>query len=312
MDNLKIVFMGTPEFGLPALEAIASKYNVVSVVCQPDRPSNRGEIRFSKIKQFAFDNNIKVYQPNKISDEYIDILKEDPDMIITCAYGQIIPNALLEYPRYGCINIHASLLPKLRGGAPIHRAIIEGHKETGITIMKMSSKMDAGDIITQEKIPILDDDTAGTLHDKLSLLSKDLILKTIPEIVSGNARYIKQDESEATYGFVIKREDEHLDFSKTTREVVNKVRGLNPWPGCYSILGGKIVKIWKAIYGDNYYTDALCGQVVNLYDNGIGIKTENGEVIITELQLEGRKRMSASEFINGVVNKEKLVGRIFE
>lgn len=312
MDSLRIVFMGTPEFGLPALEAIADKYNVVSVVCQPDRPSNRGEIKFSKIKQFAIDNNIKVYQPSKISDEYIDILKEKPDMIITCAYGQIIPNVLLEYPKYGCINIHASLLPKLRGGAPIHRAIIEGHKETGITIMKMSSRMDAGDIITQEKIPILDDDTAGTLHDKLSLLSRELILKTIPEIVSGNVICFKQDESKATYGFVIKREDEHIDFSQTTREVVNKVRGLNPWPGCYSIVGGKIVKIWKAKYGDNYYMDALCGQVVKLYDNGIGIKTENGEVIITELQLEGRKRMCASEFINGVVNKEKLVGRIFE
>ena len=173
MNRLKIVFMGTPEFGLPALEAITSEYDVVGVVCQPDKPSNRGEIKVSKIKEFALNNGIEVFQPVDIKEDFVNILKTDPDMIITCAYGQIIPKDLLDFPRYGCINIHASLLPKLRGGAPIHRAIIEGHKESGITIMKMSLKMDAGDIILQEKVPILDDETAGTLHDKLSLLARE-------------------------------------------------------------------------------------------------------------------------------------------
>lgn len=312
MDKLKIVFMGTPEFGLPALEAINSEYDVVGVVCQPDKPSNRGEIKFSKIKEFALNNGIEVFQPVDIKEDFVNILKTDPDMIITCAYGQIIPRDLLDFPRYGCINIHASLLPKLRGGAPIHRAIIEGHKESGITIMKMSLKMDAGDIILQERIPILDEDNAGTLHDKLSMLAKEAIIKAIPLIISGNFTLTKQNENEVTYGFNITREDEHVDFNETTREVVNRIRGLNPWPGAYAILSGKIVKLWNSKYGDKYAPEAISGQVIALYDDGIGIKTENGEVIITELQLEGKRRMSASEFLNGVVNKDKLVGRIFE
>lgn len=312
MNKLKIVFMGTPEFGLPALEAIHKEYDVVGVVCQPDKPSNRGEIKFSKIKEFAFNNGIEVFQPVDIKEDFVDILKTDPDMIITCAYGQIIPKDLLNYPRYGCVNIHASLLPKLRGGAPIHRAIIEGHKESGITIMKMSLKMDAGDIILQERIPILDEDNAGTLHDKLSLLAKDAVIKAIPLIISGNFTLTKQNENEVTYGFNITREDEHVDFNETTREVVNRIRGLNPWPGAYAILSGKIVKLWNSRYGNSYSTEAIAGQVIALYDDGIGIKTENGEVIITELQLEGKRRMRASEFLNGVINKDKLVGRIFE
>ena len=312
MDKLKIIFMGTPEFGLPSLKALFENYNVIGVVCQPDRPSNRGEVRFSLIKEFAINNNIKVFQPVNIKEDYKDILKEEPDMIVTCAYGQIIPKEILDYPKYGCINIHASLLPKLRGGAPIHRAIINGHKESGITIMMMSLKMDAGDIISQESVPILDTDTAGSLHDKLSSLASTLIVKTIPNIVSGNVNLIKQNESEVTYGFNIERKDEHIDFKQTTREIVNKIRGLNPWPGAYAILAGKIVKIWSARYGMNFHSHDVCGQVINLYEDGIGIKTENGEVIITELQLEGRKKMSASEFIHGAVNKDVLLGKIFE
>lgn len=312
MNELKIVFMGTPEFGLPTLKALNETYNVVGVACQPDRPSNRGEIKFSKIKEYALENNIKVFQPEKLEDEFTDILSLDPDIVITCAYGQFLPNDFLRYPKYGCINIHASLLPKLRGGAPIQRAIMQGHKETGVTIMKTIAKMDAGDIILQERIPILDNDNAGTIHDKLSILGKDLILKAIPKIVDGTATYTKQNESEATFGFTIKREDEKIDFHQTTREIINKIRSLTPWPGAYAMLSGKIVKIWNATYGNNYYSDAVAGQVVKLYDNGIGIKTENGEIIITELQLEGRKRMSADQFLNGVVNKDVLIGKVFE
>lgn len=312
MSDLRIIFMGTPEFGLEALKAINEKYGVIAVVCQPDKPSNRGVIKFSPIKQYAIDNNIKVYQPTKLSENYIDILKENPNLIITCAYGQMVPDDILRYPMYGCINIHASLLPKFRGGAPIHRAIMEGYNETGITVMKMSSKMDAGDIITQRKVVIDDDDNVGTLHDKLSIVGRDLIMETIPMILNKTAKYIRQDEKEATYAWNIKKEDEKIDYQDTTREIINKIRGLNPWPGAYSILGGRIVKIWNARYGDNYYSEALNGQITKLYPDGIGVKTGNGEIVITELQLEGRKRMSANEFVNGVVNKDILVGRIFE
>lgn len=312
MNDLKIVYMGTPEFGLPALEAINSIYNVIAVVCQPDKVGNRNEVKYCPIKEYALKNNILVLQPESIKNEYKDIIKLEPDMIVTCAYGQIVPKELLDYPKYGCINIHASLLPKLRGGAPIHRAIIEGHKETGVTIMKMVPKMDAGDVITQEKIEILDEDTVGTLHDKLSILGKDLVLKTIPMILSGTATYTKQNESEATFAWVINKEDEHLDFNLTTREIINKVRGLNPFPGCYCMLSGRRLKIWKCTYGTTVSDMSLIGQIIKIYDNGIGVRTSNGEVIITELQLEGKRKMNASEFLNGVVNKDLLVGRILE
>lgn len=312
MDKLKMIFMGTPEFGLLSLQKLNEVYDIIAVVCQPDKPSNRGEIKFSKIKEFALNNNIEVLQPINIKENVKEIINLKPDMIVTCAYGQIIPKELLDYPKYGCINIHASLLPKLRGGAPIHRAIIEGHTSSGITIMKMAPKMDAGDIISQESIPILDEDTAGSLHDKLSILASDLIIKTIPTIIDGTATYTKQDESKVTFGFNISREDEHVDFHNTTREVVNKIRGLNPWPGSYVYLSGKIVKLWKARRGDVFYSNDVSGQIIAIYDDGIGVKTENGEVIITELQLEGKRKMTAKEFLNGVVNKDVLLGKIFE
>ncbi len=313
MNNLKVIFMGTPEFSLPVLEGLNSKYNVVMVVCQPDKPSNRGVVQYSPVKDFAIKNNIKVFQPVNVKNEYHEILIEKPDLIVTCAYGQIIPKEILDYPKYGCINVHASLLPKLRGGAPIHRAIIEGHKETGITIMKMKEKMDAGDIISQVKTEILDDDTVGTLHDKLSVLARDLLLSTIPNIISGNINLVRQNEEEATFAWNIKREDEKIDFSKTTREIYNQIRGLNPWPGAYAILSGRIIKIWASRYGDKFFNEeVLNGQIVELYKDGIGVKTSNGEIIITELQLEGKRRMLANEFMNGVVNKELLVGRMFE
>ena len=313
MNNLKVIFMGTPEFSLPVLEGLNSKYNVVMVVCQPDKPSNRGVVQYSPVKDFAIKNNIKVFQPVNVKNEYHEILSEKPDLIVTCAYGQIIPKEILDYPKYGCINVHASLLPKLRGGAPIHRAIIEGHKETGITIMKMKEKMDAGDIISQVKTEILDDDTVGTLHDKLSVLARDLLLSTIQNIISGNINLVRQNEEEATFAWNIKREDEKIDFSKTTREIYNQIRGLNPWPGAYAILSGRIIKIWASRYGDKFFNEeVLNGQIVELYKDGIGVKTSNGEIIITELQLEGKRRMLANEFMNGVVNKELLVGRMFE
>ena len=313
MNNLKVIFMGTPEFSLPVLEGLNSKYNVVMVVCQPDKPSNRRVVQYSPVKDFAIKNNIKVFQPVNVKNEYHEILSEKPDLIVTCAYGQIIPKEILDYPKYGCINVHASLLPKLRGGAPIHRAIIEGHKETGITIMKMKEKMDAGDIISQVKTEILDDDTVGTLNDKLSVLARDLLLSTIPNLISGNINLVRQNEEEATFAWNIKREDEKIDFSKTTREIYNQIRGLNPWPGAYAILSGRIIKIWASRYGDKFFNEeVLNGQIVELYKDGIGVKTSNGEIIITELQLEGKRRMLANEFMNGVVNKELLVGRMFE
>lgn len=307
--ELKIVYMGTPEFSAVVLEGLLTKYRVRAVVTQPDRPVGRdGVVRMSAVKECANKNTILVVQPEKIKEEYTDILAFEPDLIITCAYGQIIPKEILDAPRLGCINVHASLLPRLRGGAPIQKAIIDGHMKTGITIMYMDEKMDSGDIITQREIPIEYEDTAESLHDKLAILGRDLLLETLPSIIEGTNERTKQDEIKVTYAPTIKREDERLDFSLTQRQVYNKVRGLYSWPGAYCTLDGKILKIWKCRETENVFSELLNGTITNIYEDGFGIKVSNGEIVVTELQLEGKKKMSAKDFVNGYPNlKGKIV-----
>ena len=231
----------------------------------------------------------------------------EPDLIITCAYGQILPQELLDIPRLGCINVHASLLPKLRGGAPIHRAIMNGYKKTGITIMYMNAKMDEGDIISSEEIEIEKNDT---LHDKLSKLGEKLLLKTLPSIINGTNDRIKQNSDDATYAFVIKREDEKIDFSKTKREIYNKVRGLNSWPGAYAIFDSKILKVWECYETENFFPELLDGQITKVYKDGIGVKVSNGEIVLTVVQPDGKGKMKAVDFARGLVNKGALEGRI--
>ena len=304
-----IIFMGTPDFSVPILEGIMEHYKVRAIVTQPDRKIGRdGKVVFSPVKQVAFDNDILCLQPEKIRDILQDINVLEPDLIITCAYGQILPLEMLQIPRLGCINVHASLLPKLRGGAPIHHAIMDGFRKTGVTIMYMDKGMDTGDIISQREIPISNDDTAETLHDKLSVLGRDLLLETLPSILNGTNSRTSQDEAEATYGFNITREDEHIDFSKTKRQIVNKVRGLNSWPGAYCILDDKILKVWKCREGERIYDLGTDGEITRIYDDGFGVKTSNGEVVFTEVQLEGKRKMAAKDFINGY--HEKLEGKI--
>lgn len=298
--ELKIVYMGTPEFSATVLEKVLTKYKVRAVVTQPDRPVGRdGEIRMSAVKEVANKHTILVLQPESIKKEYQDILAFEPDLIITCAYGQMIPKELLDYPRLGCVNVHASLLPRLRGGAPIQRAIMEGHSKTGITIMYMDEKMDSGDIITTSEIPIEYDDTAESLHDKLSVLGANLLLETLPSIIDGTNNRTKQDEIKVTFAPTIKREDEKLDFSKNMRQVYNQVRGLYSWPGSYAFLDGKILKVWKCRETDNIYSGLLNGTITEIYEDGFGVKVDNGEIVITELQLEGKKRVSGKDFVNG-------------
>lgn len=304
-----IIFMGTPDFSVPILKGIMEHYKVRAIVTQPDRKVGRdGKVIFSPVKQVAFDNDILCLQPEKIRDILQDINVLEPDLIITCAYGQILPLEMLQIPRLGCINVHASLLPKLRGGAPIHHAIMDGFSKTGVTIMYMDKGMDTGDIISQREIPISNDDTAETLHDKLSVLGRDLLLETLPSILKGTNSRTTQDEAEATYGFNITREDEHIDFSKTKRQIVNKVRGLNSWPGAYCILDDKILKVWKCREGERIYDLGTDGEITRIYDDGFGVKTSNGEVVFTEVQLEGKRKMAAKDFINGY--HEKLEGKI--
>ncbi len=309
----KIVFMGTPDFAVPVLEGLIKNYDVKAVVTQPDRKVGReGKITKSPIKKIAEENNIFVLQPEKLKDDWQEVVSFHPNLIITCAYGQILPRELLVYPELGCINVHASLLPKLRGGAPIHHAIMDGHKKTGVTIMHMSPKMDEGDMISQCEIEITEADTAETLHDKLQIVGRDLLLETLPEIINQTAPRIKQNEEEATYGYNITKEDEKIDFEKGRRQIYNKVRGLNSWPGAYAMLDGKRIKIWKCYISENSFTNLMNGQITNFYEDGFGVKVSNGEIIITEIQPEGKKKMSAISYINGLQNKEELIGKILE
>ena len=306
----KIVFMGTPDFSVPVLEGLIKNYDVIGVVTQPDKEVGRKqEIEFSPIKKIALANSIKVLQPNKIRVDYQEVLDLNPDMIVTCAYGQIIPTEILDYPKYGCINVHASLLPKYRGGAPIHRAIINGEKETGITIMYMDAGMDSGDIIEQSKITITDDMYLEELHDKLSEMGRDLLLETIPKILEGTNKRIKQNEEEVTFAKIIKREDELIEFDDTTVNVYNKIRGLSPFPCSYSVLDGKIVKIYKAEKSSNESKTAP-GEIILCDKKGIHVKTKDGAIIIKELKMEGKKKMDVLSFLNGI-DKNSLIGKKF-
>lgn len=310
--KIKIVFMGTPDFSVPIFETLVNNYKVVAVITQPDRMVGRkGELTPPPIKVVSDKHAILTLQPEKISSITQEIKQINPDLIVTCAYGQIIPKDILDIPRLGCINVHASLLPKLRGGAPIHRAIMNGYTKTGITIMYMNEKMDDGDIISQEEIPILDNDTATSLHDKLSILGAKLLIKTLPSIINGTNDRIKQNKDEVTFAFTIKREDERIDFSKTKREIYNQVRGLNSWPGAYCLYEGKILKVWESYVTDNYFPAMFDGQITDIYEDGFGVKVSNGEIVFTNVQLEGKNKISAKDFLNGV-DKQEFIGKVLD
>ena len=309
--ELKIIYMGTPEFSATVLKGLIENYKVRVIITQPDKKVGREQkIVYPPVKQVGLDNTILVLQPNRIMDEYQALKEMEPDLIITCAYGKILPKEILELPRLGCINVHASLLPKLRGGAPIHRAILNGYTKTGMTIMYMSEKMDEGDIISQKEVEITETDTAETLHDKLSVVGRDLLLETLPSILNKTNQRIKQNNAEATYGFVIKREDEKVDFTKTKHQVYNRIRGLNSWPGAYCLVDGKILKLWESEKSDRIFEDKLNGEVTNIYDNGFGVKVSDGEIIIKTVQPEGKTKMSAKDYACGMVNKGSFIGKM--
>ena len=311
MKNVKVVFMGTPDFAVPVLEGLIENYNVVGVVSQPDkRVGRKQELVNTPIKEVALKNNISVFQPAKIREDFQQIIDLGADIIVTCAYGQIIPKEILDAPRFGCINVHGSLLPKLRGGAPIHWAIINGEKKTGMTIMYMDVKMDSGDIISQRETEITDDDNLESLYNRRSLIGRDLLLDTLPSIINGTNSRIKQNEAEVTFGFNIKREEEHIDFTKSCREIFNLVRGLNPVPGAYAILDNNEMKVYSVSISENKMINK-CGEIINIYKNGIGVACSDGEIILNEIKPFGKKRMDVSSYLNGV-DKNSLIGKVFE
>ena len=302
----RIVFMGTASFSLAVLKMLIEEdYNIVGVVTQPDRYVGRKKVlTMPDVKVEALKYDIPVIQPARIKEDYQAIVDLKPDLIITAAYGQIVPQAVLDIPRLGCINVHASLLPLYRGGAPVHQAIIDGQEKTGVTIMYMVKKMDAGDMIAQKETPILEDDTVGILYDRLSDLGAKLLKETLPDILKGINQRIPQDENLVTYAPTLSREDERLDWNMSARQVYNKVRGTNPWPGSYTTYQGKTVKIWAGQVHQcenamKHHAHQDNGTIVKIFKDAIGVKVNDGVYLITELQLEGKKRMSVKDYLNG-------------
>lgn len=306
---MKIVFMGTPEFSVNVLEGLLEKHEVVLVVTQPDKLVGRKQtLEYSPVKKCALEHGLNVFQPKKIKDEYQVVLDAKPDIIITAAFGQFIPNVILEYPEYGCINVHGSLLPKYRGGSPIQTAIINGEKETGITVMYMASKMDSGNIIAQRSIPILDTDDNGTMFNKLSVLGRDLLMEVLPSIFDKTNPSIPQDETKVTYAYNISHEQQFINWNKTSKEIVNLIRGLAPNPTALTSIDGTIIKVFKAkeVSIDTKHTP---GEVIKL-NKELLIATADGAVSILELQQSGKNKMDVKSFLNG--QKILALGMVLE
>lgn len=301
---MNIVFMGTPDFSVRILEAVHETYGVTLVVTQPDKPVGRKKIPTPPpVKEKALELGIPVVQPRRIRTEYQAVLDVEPDLIITAAYGQIIPNEILDYPRLGCLNVHGSLLPLLRGGAPIQRAIQRLHNTTGITIMYMAEKMDSGDIISQRSISIQKEDTSGTLFEKLSVLGRDLLLDTLPSIIDGTNERRVQDENMVTYAYNLKREEEQIDWSKTCAEIDAHIRAFTPSPTCYSKIDGnrlKILKVTPCTYPkDTTFDQYENGTILEVKDDYFGVKVEDGIIKVLEVQLAGKKAQDVKTFLQG-------------
>ncbi len=301
IKDLKIIFMGTPDFALPSLKVLYETCNVSAVFCQPDKVNSRGnKVIYGPVKEFALENNIPVYQPETFKNEScLELLKElAPDMIVVAAYGKILPKYVLDYPKYGCINIHGSILPKYRGASPIQAAILNGDKETGITIMKISEGLDSGDIIYVKKIDIKQYETTGELFDRMSVLGSCCILEAIELIISGKATYTKQNDAESSHVSMITKDKGNLDFTKSAKETLYLIHGLNPWPSAFVNTVYGPLKIHRAIEGGN--TNEKPGVVISISKTGIEVACADGKsVIITELQKPGKKKTDAFSFSLG-------------
>ncbi|MGE6227302.1 methionyl-tRNA formyltransferase [Paenibacillus chitinolyticus] len=312
---MKLIFMGTPDFAVPSLRAlIEGGYEVAAVITQPDRPKGRKRVLTPPpVKVEAEKHGIPVFQPEKLrtSDTVDEIRRISPDLIVTAAYGQILPKAVLDIPRLGCINIHASLLPKYRGGAPIHHAIIQGEQVTGVTIMYMAVGLDTGDMISKVEVPIGDDDTTGTMFDKLSLAGAELLKRTLPELIAGTARAVPQDDSQAIYSPNINREDEKIDWNRSSKDIWNLVRGLNPFPGAYTTWNGEILKVWVCKKPEDLAPGAdrtsegstgaglEPGTVIGADEDGIEVATGDGSLKLLNVQPAGKKAMEAAQLVRG-------------
>ncbi|MFD1360286.1 methionyl-tRNA formyltransferase [Lentibacillus salinarum] len=302
----RLVFMGTPDFSVPILETLVkTEYELVLVVTQPDRPKGRKKMMTPPpVKETAEKHAIPVLQPETLKDDYQKILAYEPDLIITAAYGQILPKELLDTPTFGCVNVHASLLPELRGGAPIHYAILQGKQETGITIMYMAEKLDAGDIITQETVPIAADDHVGTLHDKLSETGAQLLADTLPKLFAGDINPVSQNDDLATFAFNIKREQEKIDWHKPHEVIYNQIRGLHPWPVAFTTYDGNVMKIWWGVMDEQTY-DRTPGEIVRIIEDEafVVVCGDQKGIRVTAIQPAGKKRMSVKQYLQGAPDR---------
>ncbi|BCX30054.1 methionyl-tRNA formyltransferase [Latilactobacillus curvatus] len=307
-----IVFMGTPQFSVPILEAlVAHDYQVLAVVTQPDRKVGRKQVlQQTPVKEASVRLNLTVFQPEKLSgsQELADVMALQPDLIVTAAYGQFLPTKLLEAAKIAAINVHGSLLPKYRGGAPIQYAVLNGDSEIGITIMHMAKKMDAGDMIEQASIPIEASDDTGTLFDKLSYVGRDLLLKTLPSIIDQTAPRTPQDEAQVTFAYNITKEQEQLDIEQPATQLVNQIRALRPQPGAWLPINGQRTKLWQATVAETT-TDQPAGVIVAINKKDFELAAGNGSVLkITEIQPAGKAKMPVQSFLNGV-GKQLAVGQ---
>lgn len=297
---MKIIFMGTPDFAAASLEAlIASRHEIQAVVTQPDKPKGRkGELTPSPVKVIAKREGIKVYQPLKVRDEeFVKTLRAyNPDVMVVVAFGQIIPLSILKMPKFGCVNIHGSLLPKYRGAAPIQWAVLDGEKETGITTILMDEGIDTGDILLKKTIKIDADETSGSLFDKLMALGAKTILETLDELEKGSLTPTKQGESPTAYAKMLTKAMGLIDFTKSAKELDCFVRGMNPWPSAYTLLSGKTLKLWKVRAVDG---SGKAGSVIGIDKESFTIACGEGAIEVLEVQLEGKKRMSAGDFLKG-------------
>lgn len=307
---MRVVFMGTPDFAVPVLEALTeSKHEVVAVVTQPDKRKGRGkEMQYTPVKTAALNHGIEVYQPAKVkNEEFQNVLRDiNADVIVVVAFGQILPPSIIHMPKYGCINVHASLLPKYRGAAPIQWAVIDGEKETGITTMQMDEGLDTGDMMLKEVVPVDEKETGGSLHDKLAACGGKIILETLQKVEDGTVTYTKQDDSKSNYAKMLDKNLGKIDFTKKAVEIERLIRGLNPWPSAYTKLNGKTLKIWDAdvLEGEN----ETPGKIVNITKDQIWISTGEGILAVNELQLEGKKRMNTEDFLRGYKMENAVLG----
>lgn len=300
--SMRVVFMGTPDFSVPTLECIIEAgHEVVGVVTQPDKAKGRGKkVVYTPVKEKALEHGLTVYQPRRAREpEFIEQMRAlNPDVMVVVAFGQILPKELLDIPKYGCVNVHASLLPKYRGAAPIQWAVIRGEKVSGVTTMQMDVGLDTGDMLLKTEVPLAEDETGGSLHDKLSVLGGDLLIETLKGLEAGTIVPEKQDDSQSgEYARMLDKSLGKIDFSMRAEEIERLIRGLNPWPSAYTSYNNKTMKLWKArvVPGG----EAVPGQVLAVDKKGFTVQTGDGALQILELQMEGKKRMDAGAFLRG-------------